>query len=178
MFPLKNLSHKGDIHDRLRKNVPVSLPQVACPPLQQRSAWGAPQPLTFLQNGAPPYASSNGLPQLATGTKNPTMTWAQAPNNLPVPRPPGTTLRSRPLSAGSAGTRRITTITSEIQPAQQRGNGSFWLSAQPMRGGVNMQWLLSLAEPSLHIVHYTVGCLLWILSEGYFHYFWAFRFIW
>ena len=85
------------------------------------------QPLTLISDVPTPavvYQQSDTLPALSSVIKSTTATWGQqnGTNQLPRP-PPAATIRSRPLSAGSAtiASRRVQAPQSSSPPVQHRG---------------------------------------------------------
>ena len=99
--------------------------QVSYPPVSQRLAWT--QPLAIISDVPTPpvvYQQSETLPALSSVVKSTTTTWGQMNGNNQLPRPPpAATIRSRPLSAGSAtiASRRVQAPPSSSPPVQHRG---------------------------------------------------------
>ncbi|XP_064642257.1 forkhead-associated domain-containing protein 1-like [Lineus longissimus] len=82
----------------------IDIPQmVSCPPISQsRPSWT--QPITVIPDRVADYQQSAGISQSSYRGQNASSAWVPV-SQPPMPHPPPS-MRSRPLSAGSAGVRR------------------------------------------------------------------------
>jgi hypothetical protein len=88
--------------------------QISIPSVHQRSRWTT-QPLTVLEETevSTQQSAFTSMPRMSKVTTAPAQPWLPVPQS-PLPRPPpATSLRSRPLSAGSALTATKRSVTTD-----------------------------------------------------------------